>query len=1038
MTVKKRPMRYAHADGHTNVCYSEDGKHILTCGVDGDVRIWLGLEDDDPSSQCVAEQALTVVHKGDHYYVGSDNNNVQAYTFPGSDRDGIVSRFTAPVTHIDISDDGKKLVAGSRFSAQASSSCDGSVRVWTIEEKQAVMSWNCVPTCNDFFAAKCLGRPSWQPKTGRFLAVPHGKEIRVFQRTVWDKMFAFTHEEVKHDFSIATFSPCGEYLAGCTIGGDICVWNVNLQTSVGHVQHDRGYAICGMAWNPSGNGEMAFCDIMGQLGTVVGCVSSLHEKSMTVDEMIQLNPLDDEDDEDNENAISLEKIKAELSQPNLEDLDKLSNEDAEDDVESRMSLVTKVVPSCDLQSPFQPSATPVHLQHRFMVWNSVGIVRCYNTEDENSIDVEFHDTALHHAMHMNNFLKHTMAALTEEVLVLACEAQDEAPSKMVCVLLNSWDGSKEWNVDLPEGEEALAVAAGQGWVAVATDTRSLRLFTVAGTQREAASLPGPVVCLAGHKNRLLAVYHDGMGLPGDQRLSFAIFSVGLGQLQALTTFQPVAMTPKSTLKWAGFSDEGTPFTFDSSGMLRLFSRKGYWMPVCDTQSQCKGKSDHYFVIGISEKYQNVRCVLCKGAHYPPTTPRPAVAEIPLQLPLCEAATEKSLLEEKFWRSLVARSTFEDLCKTDAEFYTEKDIADRTLKETAIKMFALACRSDLENRAVELCNLMPSHQVVQLAMKYASKLGKMHLTDKVAEVVTRKLEESSSGFEDSYGVRSTWEHAETPPLYSRNNSQEEDDNDKEDVSSRKNGHPEDRESLLLVAKQRQSESKMEMRPTLSLSQKRLNPFKKAAVKVEGSALENLSASYAQLQQSKNKATHSGGSFGYHIRLHLVILRSGGALFAKQSKLPTSKSPDANGKVPSFFQWFEKEKSNLKEEFPDLAATELSRRGILRYKELVKANKLVRKCIDKSSRKETSQKRHTYIYKLCSQVPLATSQDDSRPDGETQVSEDSTNSSRLSETMAPESKTPVQEVKKRKLDVADSEQPAKKTSSSKLMAFMFKKS
>lgn len=38
-------------------------RYILTCGIDGDVRIWTGLEDDDPSSQCVGEQALTVVHK---------------------------------------------------------------------------------------------------------------------------------------------------------------------------------------------------------------------------------------------------------------------------------------------------------------------------------------------------------------------------------------------------------------------------------------------------------------------------------------------------------------------------------------------------------------------------------------------------------------------------------------------------------------------------------------------------------------------------------------------------------------------------------------------------------------------------------------------------------------------------------------------------------------------------------------------------------------------------------------------------------------
>jgi chromosome transmission fidelity protein 4 len=88
------------------------------------------------------------------------------------------------------------------------------------------------------------------------------------------------------------------------------------------------------------------------------------------------------------------------------------------------------------------------------------------------------------------------------------------------VLLNSWDGSKEWSVDLPEGEEALAVAAGKGWFAVATDTRNLRLFTVAGTQREVVSLSGPVVCVAGSGNRLLAIFHNGMGeYPRDSRFS---------------------------------------------------------------------------------------------------------------------------------------------------------------------------------------------------------------------------------------------------------------------------------------------------------------------------------------------------------------------------------------------------------------------------------------------------------------------------------------------------------------------------------------
>lgn len=47
---------------------------------------------------------------------------------------------------------------------------------------------------------------------------------------------------------------------------------------------------------------------------------------MTVDDMIHLNPIDDDDDDDNENVISLDKIKAELSQPSFfGDNDKLSH-----------------------------------------------------------------------------------------------------------------------------------------------------------------------------------------------------------------------------------------------------------------------------------------------------------------------------------------------------------------------------------------------------------------------------------------------------------------------------------------------------------------------------------------------------------------------------------------------------------------------------------------------------------------------------------------------------------------------------------------
>jgi len=71
------------------------------------------------------------------------------------------------------------------------------VRVWTIDDTNTVVSWNCVPVCNAFVAAKCLGRPSWQPNTGRYLAVPHGTEIRIYERETWNRILSLCHDAVK-------------------------------------------------------------------------------------------------------------------------------------------------------------------------------------------------------------------------------------------------------------------------------------------------------------------------------------------------------------------------------------------------------------------------------------------------------------------------------------------------------------------------------------------------------------------------------------------------------------------------------------------------------------------------------------------------------------------------------------------------------------------------------------------------------------------------------------------------------------------------
>lgn len=82
-------------------------------------------------------------------------------------------------------------------------------------------------------------------------------------------------------------------------------------------------------------------------------------------------------------------------------------------------------------------------------------------------------------------------------------------SKLVCILLNAWDGNREWTIDFPENEEISGLAVTSEWVAAATSMRFLRLYTLSGGQREIVSIPGLIVAVNGSRNRLVVVHHCG-------------------------------------------------------------------------------------------------------------------------------------------------------------------------------------------------------------------------------------------------------------------------------------------------------------------------------------------------------------------------------------------------------------------------------------------------------------------------------------------------------------------------------------------------
>uniref|UniRef100_A0A9J7WVS1 WD repeat and HMG-box DNA-binding protein 1 n=1 Tax=Cyprinus carpio carpio TaxID=630221 RepID=A0A9J7WVS1_CYPCA len=836
MPCERKPMRYGHSEGHTDVCFDDEGKCVVTCGSDGDVRIWESLDDDDPKSINVGEKVYSVGLKNGKLVTAVSNNTIQIHTFPEGDPDGILTRFTTNANHVTFNSSGSRVAAGSSDfivkivevvdSSQqktlrghdapilsvaldpsdeflASSSCDGSVAVWSIESQTQVAQWQILQKSSDVSNAKSLCRLAWQPRSGKLLAVPVDLTIQLYDRNTWTHVSTLSDDLISQVVNVVVWSPCGKFLAAGTVGGNLLVWDVEAKLCIERQKHEKGFTVCGMAWHPSG-GRIAYTDTEGCLGLLEGVPSSSSTvqstKAAAAKETHDYDDLFDEDDDrglDEGMSDSRSPVKKPIMEEDDDDDDlmpatgrprnrgsflddddnsqdpscvKLDGVPEEDGSSAILPAVGPAVSRPVYEGPmptqpqraFQPGSTPVHLMHRFMVWNSVGIVRGYNDDQDNAIDVEFHDTAIHHAMHLTNTLGHTMADLSQEAVLLACEGTEELASKIQCLHFSCWDTHKDWIVDLPKGEDVRTLCLGQGWAAVATSALMVRLFSVGGVQKEIFSLPGAVVCMAGHGEQLLIVYHRGTGFDGDQALGIQLLQLGHKRRQVIHG-EPLPLSRKSYLAWMGFTAEGTPCCIDSEGVVRMLNRTlgNMWTPVCNTRDSCKSKSDHYWVVGVHENPQQLRCIPCKGARYPPTLPRPAVAVLPFNLPYCQTTTEKGQMEEQYWRSVLFQNHYGFLSSSGYEIDSEgQSRAEKEQQELLMKMFALSCKLEREFRCVELAEIM-THSVVTLAIRYASRSRRMALAQRLSELALEKAsqiqEEEQEEEEPAYQSHSSREY-----------------------------------------------------------------------------------------------------------------------------------------------------------------------------------------------------------------------------------------------------------------------------------------
>eukprot|EP00112_Aurelia_sp_Birch-Aquarium-sp1_P022414 Seg631.2 transcript_id=Seg631.2/GoldUCD/mRNA.D3Y31 product="WD repeat and HMG-box DNA-binding protein 1" protein_id=Seg631.2/GoldUCD/D3Y31 len=674
----------------------------------------------------------------------------------------------------------------------ASSCCDGNLKIWDVSTQECIKTLNIFPKCNDTSTSKTLCKIAWCHGKEQVIAAPNDKGVKLISTSDWTELCIL--EGFHMDLvSLVACSPCGNYLASSSVNGEIVTWDVSQRKKLEFMKHETGSKITAIDWNPNGSKEILYADDQGQFSV---CSDVIPQGSQNN----QFSTLDLFDDSDHSN-ITTEKPRKRAYQSDDDDddglpvgsahkkhrvqnmdnfLDDEADDDDDDDPEISINLIKEgllpkgprviedddgedslqdfiveekpkkpTLPQINLQKSFQPGSTPAHLMHRFMTWNSVGIIRCHSEDEVSTIDIEFHDASLHHPLHFTNVMNHSMASLSSTAAVLACESQDDVPSKFVCLHFGTWDSTKEWTMSMPKGEEIKNITVNQKYIAVATDVRLVRIFTVGGLQYQLISIPGPIVSMAMSETQIMIVYHQGTGLPDCQCLGMRLIEIGKTQWKTTVEHQ-LPLSKKATLIWIGFSLEETPFMVDSRGNLRMLQRSfgNTWIPVLNLKSQTKTKSDNYWIIGITEYPPEARAVLCKGANFPATLPRPVPSALNFEIPLCDKETEKGQMEQDLLRNRITNGYHEYYKKKGFE---EDESAINEGKTTEIqllmKLFALSCKSDRIFRAVEICELMPNAETVNLAIQYATRMRRMNLAQRLDELARRKSEEEEEAVED---------------------------------------------------------------------------------------------------------------------------------------------------------------------------------------------------------------------------------------------------------------------------------------------------
>lgn len=532
-------------------------------------------------------------------------------------------------------------------------------------------------------------------------------------------------------------------------------------------------------------------------------------KSFVMDEAEE----DDADHDDDDGSLKNEPKEDPTSLLDNDD-DDMPGADDEDDLEDfleddphapRTNFARIDLP--EPQPAFAPSSTPLDLPRRIMCWNHVGTCTLIRTDDgtmNNTVNIDFTDSAFRRPVSFTDNMHFILGSLGEDGGIFATDLtndedniddvgelvdglkmsertkaavrrshnkrmtkeNDSGKSNGSSIYFHRFEtfGSlrdKDWYLTLPDGERALGCATGEGWAAVATSRRFLRLFTSGGNQGPVLWLKGDPVAVVGRSRFLAVIYHETMPLPdGTQKLGFTLFDALAGRV--VTSGSLSCISSRSSLSWAGFSNDCSLLVMDSDGMLSMLvgmecpdvdktapgnvtTYSWDWSPVLDTIGFRKSVDDTFWP--VTSQDGKLVCVPLRGGNdHPDASRRPVTTTLSFRMPFARGGLENSLvLEEASVRATLAltqKKFLTDISASDGlytqDMEAEYDQLCANVDKVTLKLFHATVTAGKLERALDLCERLHLEKSFDIATRVADMANHRKLADRIDEVKERKF------------------------------------------------------------------------------------------------------------------------------------------------------------------------------------------------------------------------------------------------------------------------------------------------------------